>query len=111
MAKRKDALGLVGTFILGWLVWSMATKRAAAGIEIPLHTGINEGILYTGPRRSLPEAMTNVQDKIKIVWWYPWPTESPLFYDFTQPLGSTMWELLTGNEYIIVVTEDCVWKF
>ena len=62
------------------------------------------------PPVSLPGAMTDVQAFIVIIWLRDADTEGEwLFYDFTEPAGSTLTELEWGKAYTIVVTEDCTW--
>ena len=107
MSNTRVVGAVVGAVAVGWLAYYIVTKDQLK-TEHHLNAGINE-ILYSGPSVSLPDAMTNVQDKVIIVWYYTpggW-----YFYDFTMPIGSNLNGMMSGQEYVIVTSEACEWLY
>jgi hypothetical protein len=80
-------------------------------VSLPPTYVLTEGtniIHYTGATAELPDALTNIQDLIDIVWHESDGQWLTFFFYQGIPMGD-LTELEYCKEYIIVVTADCVW--
>ncbi|MEE9316276.1 MAG: hypothetical protein V3U97_04110 [bacterium] len=109
MTKRRLGFTLGIVLLVVGLLAGQAMVLADGG-EIELIEGINI-VHYTGASCDLPEAITNVEASVDIIWVRAdWTGGEWLFYDFTFPPGSTLGELEEGRAYLLVVNEGCVWE-
>ncbi|MBU0964709.1 hypothetical protein KKC06_06745 [Patescibacteria group bacterium] len=107
MAKRTGwglpaVVVLSSAALLTGLVFYAVSKVAAAGSML-LYAGANT-ITYTGKDQYADEAFASIIDYLEIAYRL-----NPVTQEWEQVTEYTL--MVYGEEYSIIVSEDCVWTF
>lgn len=97
---------LIGAIILVAILVSKKTTAPSAN-TITLLKGANQ-VHYIGATADLPDALTNIQNFVEIIWHQSDGTWERFYFYQGFPMGE-LTELGYGKDYTITVTADCIW--